>query len=273
MNGHAGFDRVDGSADPDGLVAYLDASKELPVMRELGRLLVAELRLRPGSHVLDVGCGTGADARAMAAAVAPAGRVVGIDASARMVEVARRRTAGAGASLEFRVGRAERLDLPSNTFDACRFERVLQHVASPASALREAARVLRPGAQVAALEPDWQCLELTGAGARLTRRVLGVRLRTIRSPDVGARLSALLAAAGFVEVRSIEVRVSGSHREALDSLRLGSYAAEAVRAGVVTEVESAAWLREVAAAAESGGLGVRVSLHLGAGTRSGQRRA
>ena len=183
VSGHAAFDRVDGSADPSGLVAYLDAAKDLPIMRKLGRLLIAELRLGPGGSVLDVGCGTGADAPAMAAAVAPGGRVVGIDASTRMVVEARRRSAAGGSPVEFRVGRAERLDLPAGRFDACRFERVLQHLTSPAAALRETARVLRPGGQVAALEPDWRRLELTGADPRLTRRVPDVRLRSIPHPE------------------------------------------------------------------------------------------
>ena len=269
MSRRLDFAHVDGSDDPAALVRYLDASKELPFFRELGRLLVAELRIGAGSRVLDVGCGTGDDALAMAALVVPGGQVVGVDASATMVEEARRRAAGHAQPVEFRLGRAEGLDAPDGSFDACRYERVLQHLADPILALREAARVLRPGGQVAALEPDWRALRMTGPDAGLTRRVLEVPLRTIPSPDVGARLPRLLSEAGFGEVRSLELTLTGSHAAALRSFRVAAYARAAVDAGAVTEAESSAWLRAVADAAASGDLDVRARLHLTAGTLPG----
>src|SRR5262245_34270362 len=101
------------------------------------------------------------------------------------------------------------------------------------AALHEAARVLRPGGQVAALEPDWLRLELAGADPEVTRRVLDVRLSTIPSPGVGAELPRLLVDAGFEEVRAVALTVSGAHAAALRMLRLEAYAAEAVRAGAV----------------------------------------
>jgi SAM-dependent methyltransferase len=217
--------------------------------------------------VLDVGCGAGGDAVAIAALVAPGGRVVGVDTSRTMVEEARRRAAGRALPVEFRVARAEHLDAPDGSFDACRFERVLQHLADPATALHEAARILRPGGQVAAFEPDWLGLEITGGDPEVTRRVLGRMLGTIPSPGVGARLPQLLSEAGFEEVRSLELRLSGSHSVALRSLRMGVHSSAAAAAGVITEAESAAWLHHLDGAAASGILGVRASLHLSAGTR------
>jgi ubiquinone/menaquinone biosynthesis C-methylase UbiE len=266
VSGRATFSRVDGADDPGALVAYLDEAKRQPLFREVGRLLMAELRLAPGAHAVDVGCGTGADALAMAAAVAPGGRVTGIDASATMIAEARRRSAGRDA-VAFRVGRAERLDLPGGDADACRFERVLQHLPDPAVALREAARVLRPGGQVGVLEPDWHSVEIAGADPGVTRRVLDLHLRSLASPGAGARLAALLAEAGFVEVRSVEVRCGGSHTGALASFRVEAWARAAEEAGAVTPAESAAWLRDLAAAVATGTLGIRASLHLSAGTR------
>jgi len=258
------FSHVDGSGDPNELVRYLDATKGVQLFRELGRLLLAELRVGPGSSVVDVGCGPGTDALEIAAAVAPRGRVVGVDASSIMVAEARRRAAGRGLAVEFRVGSAERLDLPDAIADACRFERVLQHLADPAAALREAARVLRPGGQVAALEPDWTSLDVSGADPGVVRRVLDVRMAAIPCPDAGARLGRLLSEAGFEEVRSLELTLSGHHPDALRALRLDAYAGAAARVGAVTGAEAAALL----SALDGGRAGVRATLHLAAGSRT-----
>jgi SAM-dependent methyltransferase len=267
--GPATFGDVDRSGDPGALVRYLDAAREAPLLVAAEWLLRSELRIGPGSRVLDVGCGAGDDAIAIAALVGPDGAVVGVDRSDAMVAEARRRATGRALPVEFRAGRAERLDIPAASFDACRFARVLQHLADPLAALREAARALRQGGQAAVLEPNWLGLELAGADPGLTRRVLDVRLGTIPSPGVGAELPQLLAEAGFEEVRAVALAVSGSHAAALGMLRLDVYAAEAVRAGAVSEAEAAAWLADLAGAAARGTAGVRTTLHLAAGTRGG----
>ena len=60
---------------------------------EVARLLLAEARPAAGEQVLDVGCGTGATAVPLAAAVGPSGHVTGIDISEPMLSVARQRVA------------------------------------------------------------------------------------------------------------------------------------------------------------------------------------
>jgi SAM-dependent methyltransferase len=253
------FSRVDRSDDVAGLIRYLDEAGELWPFREADRWLLAELRVGPGSRVLDVGCGTGGDAAAIAAAVVPGGRVVGVDASVAMIAEARRRSCG----VDLVVGAAERLGLACGSFDACRFERVLQHVADPPGALREAARVLMPGGRVAACEPDWSSLEVAGGDPAVAEAALAARLESVASPAVGAALPDLLGAAGFTGVRTRRLALTAAGPDAMRGLRLDAYARSAVAAGAVTASAAAAWLD----AAARGDLRARATLHLASATR------
>jgi ubiquinone/menaquinone biosynthesis C-methylase UbiE len=72
--------------------------------------------LQTGEHVLDVGCGAGATTVQSARLVGPAGRVVGLDISADMIEAARRRS-DAG-NIEWLVADAQKADLPPQAYDA-----------------------------------------------------------------------------------------------------------------------------------------------------------
>jgi SAM-dependent methyltransferase len=101
-----------------------------------------------GSDVLDAGCGVGYGTAHLAEVAAS---VVGVDVSADAVAYATRRYAGPRAS--FRKMDVTALDLPDATFDVvCSFE-TLEHVPDAAAAVREAARVLRPGGVYVASTP------------------------------------------------------------------------------------------------------------------------
>jgi ubiquinone/menaquinone biosynthesis C-methylase UbiE len=60
-------------------VQYLDTLAQLDYMQAVKQTVMARLDLRAGDSVLDAGCGTGDDVRAMASWVGPMGRVVGLD--------------------------------------------------------------------------------------------------------------------------------------------------------------------------------------------------
>ena len=95
--------------------------------------------LRPGSRVLEVGCGTGKLARDL---VARGVVLDAVDPAARMVDVARRSVPA--DAITFHVGRFEDVELPADAFDAV-FSATAFHWIDPAVGWEKAARLLRPG--------------------------------------------------------------------------------------------------------------------------------
>jgi len=106
----------------------------------------------PGSAALDVCCGTGDLALELYRRVGPAGRVVGLDFSAPMLELAERKSAAQDAAVEWVQGNALDLPFPDSTFDAATVGFGVRNVADLGRAIAEMARVVRPGGAVAILE-------------------------------------------------------------------------------------------------------------------------
>jgi SAM-dependent methyltransferase len=98
--------------------------------------------LRGDEHALDVGCGAGALALALAPLVAD---VVGVDRVPELLALARER---APANATFVEGDATQLDFRDGSFDLCGTLRTLHHVPRPELVLAELARVTRPGGRV-----------------------------------------------------------------------------------------------------------------------------
>ena len=155
--------------------------------------------------MLDLGVGPGAGV-VEAARIDPGRRQVGLDVSGPMLRRARARARGGGVALD--VVRADALALPlrDGAFDGATAHSFLYLLPDPGRALREIARVLRPGGRVALLEPRASGADLAAAlrsGARhalamvMWRGMSGLHRRFDE-----ASLAALLEAAGLVEVRT-----------------------------------------------------------------------
>jgi ubiquinone/menaquinone biosynthesis C-methylase UbiE len=192
------------ASDPGFALRFFDAGNQLPAVRALKPLMLAQMRLSRGQRVLEVGCGAGDDVRMIARRVGADGHVLGIDSSAAIVAEAARRSQGLDVSVAFRVGDARALDLPDASVDRCRAERLLMHAdAEPAAVVAELTRVLRAGGRLVAFDLDWDTLVVDGAERELTRRIVRSYSDGVPNGCVGRALPRLLRDAGYVEVKAI----------------------------------------------------------------------
>jgi demethylmenaquinone methyltransferase/2-methoxy-6-polyprenyl-1,4-benzoquinol methylase len=111
------------------------------------RRMLVKAGLKEGSAHLDVGSGTGLCAYLGQQIVGPSGRVVALDPSTGMLEVAKRR--GVRETVE---GRAEKLPFPDATFDVVSMSYMLRHIEDLIRAFSEARRVLKPGGRIVIFE-------------------------------------------------------------------------------------------------------------------------
>ncbi len=195
----SGFQRVDSATDFAVFSSCLSLIDSLPFFAECKRDSYRLLGATPGRRILEVGCGLGDDAAALADLVAPDGFVMAIDGSDSMVEAARERH-GAVAGLSFDVADAAQLPFGDASFDACRIDRVLQHITDPHRVIHEMVRVVRPGGVLVAFDNDWETLTVDSADRDLTRVVLNAWCDRFPSGWIGRRLVPLFLQSGLADV-------------------------------------------------------------------------
>ncbi len=179
-----------------GLMAALETRAADPQQRGMLQTYLTDAALPPGARVLEVGCGTGAVTRALAAWPGVS-EAVGVDPSpvflARARELARTLT-----TIVFEEADGRTLPFGAAAFDAVVFHTTLCHVPDPGIALQEAARVLRPAGRLAVFEGDYATATLaTGAEDPLDTCAEAFREHFVHDPWLVRRLPALVRTAGL----------------------------------------------------------------------------
>jgi SAM-dependent methyltransferase len=192
-----GYHRVDDDPNVDVLIATMEATAGWDATRRLRSWERANLGLGPGERLLDVGCGLGEAALALAPDLGDTGEVVGIDVSEQMLRVARSNARAVPTGVRFTVGDALALDEPDDAFDAARSERTLQWLADPAAAVAEMVRVVRPGGRLSLIDTDWSTFTIDVGDDAIAAAVRdGMRTEGRRASNVGRRLHDLVGEAG-----------------------------------------------------------------------------
>jgi SAM-dependent methyltransferase len=114
--------------------------------------LMADLQIRDGESVLDVGCGSGAHARDLALRSGGKNRIAAVDYSPYMVAEARSIASSRGLdeAVDFRLGNAEALPFPNDSFDVVYSVTVMEEVNADRM-IGELMRLTRPGGRIGAI--------------------------------------------------------------------------------------------------------------------------
>jgi demethylmenaquinone methyltransferase/2-methoxy-6-polyprenyl-1,4-benzoquinol methylase len=170
--------------------------------------------LKAGGSALDVACGSGKLTAQLARIAGPSGRVVGLDFSTQMLDVARHEHPG----LDFTEGDALKLPFDDATFDASTIAFGLRNLADPVRGLREMLRIVKPGGRAVVLEFVRPPRGPVGAAYRVYLKTLlpaigGVLSGqpaayrylsdTVDSYRTAEELEALAAVAGWTSVRRL----------------------------------------------------------------------
>jgi ubiquinone/menaquinone biosynthesis C-methylase UbiE len=196
--------------------------------------------------------------RRVAPLVGSDGRVVGVDASAAMVEEARRRAATSSDSLPIELVHcsATSLALPSAAFDRVTAGAVLQHLDDPALAIREMARVTRSGGRVLVTEQDWDTLVIDAEPLDLARRMCRCFSDALPNGTIGRRAGGLFARAGLIDVRVkplTQVITTIAEGDATDRAFAVELAREAaLPAGIIDAREASEWREQLLARGREG---------------------
>ena len=218
---------------------YLEATARLvsPIKARSYQLM----DLAPGARIADFGCGIGVDVLQLARLVGSTGEVTGIDSDPAMIEQAQKYCGQQGgiAKIRFDCMTSDAIPNPDGHFDACRSERMFQHLDKPANTLAEMCRVTRRGGRVVVLDTDWGTMSVDSAYAETERLLANFKAtRSLRNGFAGRGLPALFRAN---LMRDVVIEVLPLQSTSYDVVRYACNFSDmeqrALTTGLVTQVQ------------------------------------
>jgi demethylmenaquinone methyltransferase/2-methoxy-6-polyprenyl-1,4-benzoquinol methylase/phosphoethanolamine N-methyltransferase len=166
-------------------------------------MTVDYVEIKPGESVLDVGCGTGGVTIPAGQRVGVSGKAAGIDPSAEMIEVARKKAQRKGLDIDFRVGVIEALPYPEASFDVVTSSLMMHHLPADlrVKGLAEIYRVLKPGGRLLVAD-------MTNQKPGLDRWLMPLLAMHLGMQFSVADLLPVMKEAGFSQVEQLDQRFS-----------------------------------------------------------------
>lgn len=212
------------------------------VMRESTLALLDHAGLRAGMTCLEVASGGGDLAFDMARIVGSTGSVLATDIDEEKLAIARREGAEQGLS-NLRFERADIMaEAPRAEFDLVHARFLLSHLPDPVKALANMRAALKPGGAIVIEDVDFSGL-VAYPDSKAARRFVELYSNAVRArggdPDMGLRLPAMLAQAGFGGVQVRIVQPAGIEGEAklMSPITMENIADAVIAEGLATEDE------------------------------------
>jgi ubiquinone/menaquinone biosynthesis C-methylase UbiE len=238
-------DKLDDST-LDAVAMRLEARGKHPRFIEMMNEYLTVMRIDSAASVLDLGCGTGVVSRAIARRKGFAGRVTGIDRSPYLTMAATRFAAaeGIGKVVEFRTGDSQSLNLPGSAFDAVVAHTLISHVEDPRAALKEIARIVKPGGMVGIFDGDYASLTYGGAEDPAKAKAMDEAIinAMVTNPRVMRDMPGLLREADLVLEASFAYVVADIGKADFFAPGLQSMLRLLPTAGAMSEGEARAWV-------------------------------
>lgn len=242
------FSEVDKSKDRQYFIEYLDTVRARPGIREGKELAFSLLALKPGSLVLDVGCGTGDDAMSLAKIVGEKGRAIGIDNSETMITEARKRASKSNIrNVEYHEGSVYRIAFPAGTFDGVIADRVFMHLDDPHKALGEMIRVTKNGTgRIVTHDPDWDSLIIDSEFKDVTRKITQMGADALKNGKAGGQLYGIFKEAGLVNVTvNGRAAIFTDYNPSFQHLELEKKSRDAMEKGLISEEDQTRWIADM----------------------------
>ena len=219
------------------------------------KLIYESLGVESGQSILDLGCGGGYQARILALAVGPKGRVVGVDPSLKQLEVAREYCADLD-NVEFTQDSGTDLSFDNETFDSATSTNVLDYIDDVDGVVAELRRVLRKGGRLCTISILWDHHRFHGADPTLNDRILHVFRDHCPHQMLPLGLPKILLNNGFAGITSTPIPILNMtmHNNAFARWTSKTIAAFVIKNGI-SEDDVALWLRQLEEADRSGNFG------------------
>lgn len=231
-----GFTTVDEEGDPGAWIAVLDKLRTEPFYNSYKQRVLNLLEVHDGGRYLDLGSGTGDDARTIADAASCS--VVAADRSQTMATVCLTR-----GRVPPVVCEAADLPFPDETFDGALADRTFQHFLEPALALAETVRVIKPGARLVVVDPDYDTQVMEFPDQALARKVLRYRADAmLRNGTIAHQMAGKFSEAGLRSIAVEPLTLTVRDPSAVDNVMgLKTWASTAASHGYIAKEDAERW--------------------------------
>jgi arsenite methyltransferase len=225
-------------------------------LRKLRRQYFDLFALSGGEAVLDLGCGTGANAMALVDHLQGNCNVIGVDTSKPMLAIGERNLQSFAYPDRIRLqfGDAHELPFPEGGFDAAMIIQVLEYSNEPIRMLQETRRILKPGGKVFVADTDWDTVVWNSNLKDRTRQIVLNWSDHEADGWQGRKILEYLTRAGFqsVQGRTLPIAESSFSEDSYSYLFTKIIIDYLIRSEKMAASELEEWMQDLKSKAEAG---------------------